>query len=321
MRQTTDNTQFATINRGYNNVFQPGRLTLGLVAPLESYPDSPVPELHRHIERIQLAERLGFSAIWLRDVPFNVPSFGDAGQLYDPLVYLGYLAGQTEHIALGVASIVLPLRHPAHVAKAAATADLLSGGRLILGVASGDRPEEYPALNQTFDDRGERFRAAFDYIQQMRKDKPSFENPYGQPGGGLDMLPKPHSGKLPLLITGGSQQSPDWLAQNGDGWMLYPREVSLQARIIGDWRERTIAAGRSIQPVLQPLYIDLTEDPDRPPHPIHLGFRLGVRHLRALLKALEEIGVNHVALNLRFNQADIETTLKRLADEVLPDFA
>ena len=51
------------------------------------------------------------------------------------------------------------------------------------------------------------------------------------------------------------------------------------------------------------------------------GFQLGANHLRAYLKSLEEIGVNHVALNLRFNQAATEETLKRLADDILPDFS
>ena len=113
------------------------------------------------------------------------------------------LAGQTERIALGVASVVLPLRHPAHVAKAAASADVLSGGRLILGVASGDRPDEYPALNLPFEDRGARFRESFDYIRHISEVAPEFENAYGQPGRGMDMLPKPTGGRLPLLITGG----------------------------------------------------------------------------------------------------------------------
>ncbi|MEM1426154.1 MAG: substrate-binding domain-containing protein, partial [Cyanobacteria bacterium P01_H01_bin.130] len=49
--------------------------------------------------------------------------------------------------------------------------------------------------------------------------------------------------------------------------------------------------------------------------------RLGANHLRDYLRSLEQIGVNHVALNLRFNQADTETTLKRLAHDILPDFA
>lgn len=316
---------FEPINRGYNATFSPGRLSLGLVAPIEAYPHSPVPGMKDHVQRIQLAEKLGFSAIWLRDVPFNVPSFGDAGQLFDPFVYLGLLAGATENITLGVASIVLPLRHPAHVAKAAASADLLSGGRLVLGIASGDRPDEYPSLNLPYENRGERFRDAYEYMRHMAEHAPAFDNRYGNPnqggyGAGMDMLPKPVASKLPLLITGGSQQDPEWIARHGDGWMLYPRESNSQARIIEDWRARVKTAGRPAQPVVQALYIDLAEDPNEQPRHIHLGFRLGSNHLRDHLKTLEAIGVNHIALNLRFNQANIETTLQRLADEILPEF-
>ncbi|MES9831945.1 MAG: LLM class oxidoreductase [Candidatus Thiodiazotropha sp. DIVDIV] len=320
MLKHVEKEQFQSINRGYNTVFHINRLTLGLVVPLEAYPHGPVPSMTRHIERVRLAEVLGFSAVWLRDVPFNVPSFGDAGQIYDPFVYLGLLAGQTNQIALGVASIVLPLRHPASVAKAAASIDVLSGGRLILGVASGDRPEEYPALNLTFDDRGDRFRESFEYIQRMWEQCPDFKNGYGSPKGGMDMLPKPVSGKLPMLITGGSQQDPDWIARNGEGWITYPRPIGSQTHIINGWRGRIEAVGGPAKPAVQSLYVDLVEDPDAPPQPIHLGFRSGINHLRSYLKSLEEIGVNHVALNLRFNQADIESTLQRVADELLPDF-
>ena len=320
MNSQFDESEFQLINRAYNSTFQPGRLSLGLVVPLENYTAGPVPTMTRHVERVQLAEELGFSAIWLRDVPFNVPSFGDAGQMFDPFVYLGLLAGKTERIALATGSIVLPLRHPAHVAKASASVDVLSGGRLILGVASGDRPEEYPALNFPFSERGERFRASFDYIRRMWEDSAAFENTYGSPDGSMDMLPKPASGKLPMLITGGSQQDPDWIARNGEGWITYPRNIPVQARIIGDWRQRVKRAGGPDKPVSQSLYIDLTEDPDTPPQPIHLGFRSGANHLRAYLVSLQEIGVNHVAINLRFNQADIETTMKRLAGDILPDF-
>ena len=321
MLENKDLSEFNQINKGYNSVFRAGRLSVGLVVPLEAYTDSPVPTMNRHLERVRLVDELGYSAIWLRDVPFNVPSFGDAGQIFDPFVYLGLLAGQTQRIALGVASIILPLRHPVHVAKAASSVDVLSDGRLILGIASGDRPNEYPALNQPFHERGAMFRESYQYIRQMWEHDPVFENRFGSTDGGMDLLPKPVSGKLPMLITGGSQQNPDWIAANGDGWMLYPRHVIAQAQIIHDWRERIRAAGRSDQPVMQPLYFDLLEDPLATPEPIHLGFRSGVRHLRTYLKTLEEIGVNHVALNLRFNHSDMETTLKHLADEILPDFS
>ncbi|MBS8259323.1 LLM class oxidoreductase [Roseibium polysiphoniae] len=321
MLDSPSESTFAQINKAYNSVFQPGRLSVGLVVPLETYDRSAVPTMDQHLERAKLADDLGFGALWLRDVPFNVPSFGDAGQIYDPFVYLGALAASTKTIALGVASIVLPLRHPAHVAKAAASADAISGGRLLLGVASGDRPEEYPALDMGFDDRGERFRDAVDYIRAVGRSYPEFENSFGSVSGGIDMLPKPTGARLPLLITGGSRQAPDWVAQNGDGWMTYPRDALSQAKVVADYRRRVADSSPQDKPVMQSLYIDLVDDPAAAPRPIHLGFRSGTKFLRQYLNEIQALGVNHVALNLRFNTAGIETTMKRLADEILPDFS
>jgi luciferase-type oxidoreductase len=311
---------FRSINAGYNSVFKPAQLSLGLVAPIESYMVSDTPTMDQHIERTQLAEALGFSAIWLRDVPFRVPSFGDAGQGFDPFVYLGVLSAHTTNIALGVASIVLPLRHPAHVAKAAATADVLSNGRLILGIASGDRPEEYPALNISYSARGERFRDSYEYIRKVGEKSPHFENKFGHVAGEIDMLPRPTAGRLPLLVTGSCQQSADWIAKNGDGWMTYPRPALQQTHYIDDLRCRAEQQGEAHKPVMEPLYIDLVEDAETPPTPIHLGLRLGVNALRDYLKSREAIGVNHIALNLRFNRANTEQTLQRLATEILPTF-
>ena len=311
-------TAFEPINRAFATVFRSGRLSLGLVVPIEAYPDSPVPDMSRHLARAQLAENLGFSAIWLRDVPFNVPSFGDAGQVFDPFVYLGYLAARTDRIALGVASIILPLRHPAHVAKAAASADALSGGRLILGVASGDRPQEYPALGVDYQTRGVRFRESFDYIRQMAQDYPDVSGPLGSVRG-MDLLPKPPGSRLPMLVTGGSQQDPGWTARHADGWMTYPQDAAAQTRVVEAWRRR-VGPDEPPKPVMQPLYIDLLSDDDAPPQPLHLGFRSGINALRNYLSALEKAGINHVALNLRFNRTDVEETLARIARDLLPDF-
>lgn len=102
--------------------------------------------------------------------------------------------------------------------------------------------------------------------------------------------------------------------------MLYPRAIEQQQLIIAQWRERVTAAGHKPKPVMQPLYIDLLPDPDAPPEPIHLGLRLGSRHLRAYLRQLQNIGINHVALNLRFNRAPIEPTLNMLARDILTEF-
>ena len=316
-----DKEQTPELNKAYGDTFKPGKLTLGLVVPIEAHGNNPVPSLERHIERAQLADTLGFSALWLRDVPFNVPTFGDAGQTFDPFVYLGVLSATTQNIALGVASIILPLRHPAHVAKAAASADVLSGGRLLLGIASGDRPEEYPAMKMDFSSRGERFRDSVAYIRAMAKTYPTANTAQGPHGGSADLLPKPPAGRIPLLITGRSQQAPDWIAEHGDGWMTSPRDAASQGRVVADYRRRIAEAGGQNKPVMQSLYVDLQADADAAPRPIHLGFSSGTTFLRRYLAELRGLGINHVALNLRFNSADVEDTLKRLADELLSEFS
>jgi len=103
---------FQTINNGYNQTFQVDRLSIGVVIPIENYEQSTVPTMQSHLERVALVEQLGFKAVWVRDVPLHVPTFGDAGQTYDPFTYLGFLAAHTKTIAIGVASIALPLHHP-----------------------------------------------------------------------------------------------------------------------------------------------------------------------------------------------------------------
>ncbi|MEL7281066.1 MAG: LLM class oxidoreductase [Pseudomonadota bacterium] len=313
--------RFPQINAAFHRAFEPGKLTLGLVTPLEAHGDSPTPTLERHIQRAQLADDLGYYSLWLRDVPFNVPSFGDAGQTFDPFVYLGLLSGATERIGLGVASIILPLRHPAHVAKSAASVDVLSGGRLLLGVASGDRPEEYPAMNMEFESRGARFRDSVTYIRAMAEDYPQVQTHQGTLTGEIDMLPKPVAGRIPLLITGGSRQDPNWVAQNGDGWITYPRNPAKQGHVVSEYRARIDALGLPPKPVIQSLYVDVQPDANTDPSPIHLGFASGTVFLRQYLREVRASGINHVALNLRFNHADVEDTMKRIADDLLPEFS
>lgn len=312
---------FESINNGYNNTFRPDQLSLGVVVPVENYDRSPVPKMKDHLSKVLLVEELGFKAIWIRDIPLNIPSFGDAGQTFDPFTYLGFLAGRTSSIALGVSSIALPLHHPLHVAKSAATVDQLSAGRLILGVASGDRPEEYPAMGIDFEERGNLFREAFSYIRQAQLDFPVVESePFGQLTAQADVLPKPYGRKLPLLITGSSRQTLDWNAEHGDGWMNYPRNLYEQKTNIKEWRKLIGEHSSVNKPFMQPLYVILEESDDFRPEPIPLGFRIGVNRLIGYLHELQDMGVNHLAINLRFNQMEMTKTLEKLASKVLPHF-
>jgi luciferase-type oxidoreductase len=291
------------------------------VIPIENYSNSSVPLMLNHVDRVVAAEQLGFKAVWVRDVPTHVPTFGDAGQTYDPFTYLGCLAGRTKHITLGVASIALPLRHPLHVAKSAATLDQLSEGRFVMGVASGDRYEEYPAMNIAYPTRGQAFREAFSYIRKAQEDFPKMEsNSYGELHGTADVLPKPYGERIPMLVTGHSQQTTAWIAEYGDGWMYYPRNLYMQEHNIKEWRALIPDDFQFDKPFLQPLYVDLQNDDDFEPVGIHLGIRTGVKYLVEYLVQLQSIGVNHVAINLRFNNNSIEATMETLAEKVLLQF-
>ena len=168
-------------------------------------------------------------------------------------------------------------------------------------------------MGKTFPDRGERFRESVDYIRAVGGASPQIRNSHGALAGDIDLFPKPAGNRVPLLITGGSQQSPEWVAAHGDGWMTYPRDAAAQGRVIADYRQRIAEAGERDKPVMQSLYIDLLPDDTAPPRPIHLGFQSGISFLATYLQDLQALGVNHVALNLRFNTAELAPTLERLA--------
>lgn len=129
---------------GYRRMFAHGQLTLGIFLPLRFH-DGDMVVLRGQAQLVKEIDRLGFAAVWVRDVPLYDPAFGDAGQVFDPFTYLAYLTAHTRTIALATGSAIFSLRHPIDLAKAAASLDCLSGGRLVLGIASGDRPVEFPA--------------------------------------------------------------------------------------------------------------------------------------------------------------------------------
>ncbi|WP_232778992.1 LLM class oxidoreductase [Halomonas sp. Choline-3u-9] len=305
-------------HRGYSTMFKEEKMTLGLFFAIESYSGS-VPEMNieQQIKTAKMAESSGFSALFFRDVFLNVPSFGDVGHIYDPWVFMGYVMAHTSRIALATGSIVSTLRHPLHIAKAAASADRLSGQRLILGLATGDRPSEFSAFQTPIDTRSELFRETLAVSRQVwKEDFPDISTERVNMSGG-DLLPKPMLNDIPVLVTGNSRQSVEWIAQNGDGWLYYPQQVDQQARTIQTWRSLT----EGFRPFSQSLYVDLSETPDEPPTPIHLGLRAGYRSLIDYLNALQEIGVNHVALNLKYGKRPAHEVVQEIGEFVVPHFS
>lgn len=305
-------------SRGYLRLFATQRLSLGVLFPIEAF-SGDQPTMHGQVELAQFAEAAGFDALWFRDVPLRDPGFGDVGQIYDPFVYLGHIAAHTRTIALGTAAIILPLRHPLHTAKAAASVDQLSGGRLVLGVASGDRPSEFPAFGVSLDERAELFRDNLLVVKRVLTESfPALRSRYGEMRG-VDLVPKAVVHGIPMLVTGRSGQSLEWIAEHAQGWLSYPRGPEEQAQRVADWQLAQVRVHAAADlPFAQSLYVDLLPDPDAPPVPMHLGYRLGRRALVQLLTRLHQVGVAHVIFNLKYGKRAAADVMREIAAEVLP---
>lgn len=310
---------------GYRRMFGQGQLTLGLFMPLRFY-DGDMGVLARQAELVGKIDQLGFAAAWVRDVPLYDPAFGDAGQVFDPFTYLAYLAAHTQRISLATGSAIFALRHPIDLAKAATTLDCLSGGRLVLGIASGDRPVEFPAYGLDHGSRGDRFAQSVDYFRQLLAARPApISSPLGQLEG-AELLPKPVAGRVPLLVTGSSRQSLQWLGEQADGWITYPDAThnSLGPRRLAEkiqaWRANIPAEG--FRPHVTNEWIDLDENPNFPRTPLQGGYvlRTGRNGLIDLLNEWRSAGVNHAALGIQMAQRAPMEIIQELADEVLPLF-
>src|ERR1700720_4123882 len=113
------------------------------------------------IETARAADDLGFRALWTADhllAPSTLPQFS---RVFEPLVSLAFVASITQRVRLGTSVIVLPMRSPFVVAKQVATLDVLSGGRVILGIGVGSFGEEYTNVHAEFSNRGARLEKPF----------------------------------------------------------------------------------------------------------------------------------------------------------------
>lgn len=317
---TPNPNQSPTANRGWQRVFQRGKLTLGIMFPIEAF-ERDQPTMHNQVVLAQFAEKSGFASLAFRDVPLKDPNFGDVGQIFDPWTYLGYMAVQTSEIALLTASIILPLRHPIHIAKAAASIDRLSNGRLLMGVATGDRVVEFPAFNVDFESRGAMFREEIELLKIYWSELfPQVSSSFGDLQA-ADVIPKPIASHVPLLVTGHSQQDLAWIARNADGWMSYPRNIEAQAQVVARWRDSVEAElPGQYKPFTQSYFIDLADSPNEAATPIHLGHRLGRHALLMHLRASKRIGVDHLIFNLKYGKRAADEVLQELAEFVLPEF-
>ncbi|HEV7322779.1 MAG TPA: TIGR03571 family LLM class oxidoreductase [Ensifer sp.] len=301
-------------------VFSDGALSIGLSLPLMKA-DETVANVRQQLDLAKLADALGFRALWVRDVPLNSVDYPDPVGHLDPWAFLGALSTQTERIALGTGAIVLTLRHPLHIAKAAVSVSALSQGRLLLGLGSGDRPGEYAAFGKNTEERRALFQRNWQTVAAA-VGLPSQVLPDLATPGAPDFLLLPvTTSDIPLLAVGSGSQSVNWIARHALGWMTYHREPEGQRARYAMWREAVArdAAG-AFRAFGVTTKLDLSADPNEGATVLPLGYRVGRRALLDLLKSMRDSGTHHVSFALSATGRDLRDVMTELGSEVLPVF-
>jgi probable F420-dependent oxidoreductase len=195
------------------------------------------------------AELAGYASLWSFQrllVPEDSGMDDVYQSVFDPMAALAYAAAGTSRIRLGVAVINLPFVSPAYLAKQAATVDLLSGGRLDLGLGIGWMPEEFAVTGASMARRGAR---AAEYVRVLRElwsDGPSeFSGEFYQvPRGSVEPKPVQPCGP-PVLLGGLARPALERAGRIADGWVTSSRtDLSRIAEGIGVIRAAAAEAGR-----------------------------------------------------------------------------
>lgn len=167
------------------------------------------------------AERAGFHGISLTEHPAPSARWLSNGghQSLDPLVALAFAAAATDRLKLLTNLVVAPYRNPFLLAKAAATVDKLSGGRLILGLGTGYQKSEFFALGVDFDERNARFDEALEALPRHWNGDPFSLKGLDFEAREVIARPRPVQDPIPIWIGGNSRLSRRRVARSAQGWM------------------------------------------------------------------------------------------------------
>jgi len=232
--------------------------------------------VYDHVLGAETASRPGWTGAYTAENPFH-----------EVFVLLGYLAGLTTALELVTGVLILPQRQTALVAKQAAEIDLLSNGRLRLGVGVGWNAVEYEGLNKNFNDRGVRGEEQIALLRALWAEPTiTFEGRWERvTEAGINPLPVQRP--IPIWIGGYAEATLRRVARLGDGWFPWrPPDETMRAAV-ARLRDYAVAAGRN-------------------PEAIGLEPQLNVgqgspEEWRAFVDGWRELGASHLCLNTMKN--------------------
>ena len=201
------------------------------------------------LEEVVLGEELGFDSVWMEE------HHGIKNHYWpSPQMVLAGFAARTSRVQLGTDVIVLPFHHPLKVAEDAAMLDVISNGRLVLGVAIGYRPEEFAAFGQPLERRGARFEEQIAIMRRLwSEESVTFEGKYFKLEN-VRMEPKPIQKQIPIYLGAWGPLGMKRAATIADAWI--PGPVADLPKILAareQYHAALRAAGKDPAAVPQPL--------------------------------------------------------------------
>ena len=204
---------------------------------------------------LQTAEGLGYDFVTFvdhvlgEDAPRGASFAGKYTRDYmfhEVMVLMGYAAAVTSMIGLGTSVMILPQRQAVLVAKQAAEIDLLSGGRVRLGVGLGWNKVEYDALGMSFGNRARRFGEQIDVMRRLWSERTVNYSGDFHAFDSAGINPEPVQRPIPVWIGAMKEVAVRRAARIADGWFMFPRQdPSDQARaMISTFRQAAAEAGR-----------------------------------------------------------------------------
>lgn len=187
------------------------------------------------LDSARIADQGGLDSVWVIDrVVFP---------LIEAYTTLAAVSAVTSRVTLGTSVLLGPTRDPVLLAAQTASIDLLSGGRMVLGLGVGSREEDYIATGRDFHTRGRRLDSDVATMRRIWAGEPLVD-------GFAPIGPRPVNGSIPLLFGGSSDAAMARAARVGDGHLCVPRGLDMQARMFEKFKAAWSAAGRTEKPLL-----------------------------------------------------------------------
>lgn len=237
---------------------------------------------------VEAVEDLGYAHIVLYDHVLGAAAdrpggwrgpYTDKDPFHEVMVVMGYMAAITTRVELVSEVLVLPQRQTALVAKQAAEVDILSGGRLRLGVGLGWNQVEYEALGEEFHNRGRRVEEQIELMRRLWAEPlVDFEGEFHSiPRAGLNPLP---GRRIPIWMGGSAERARERVARIADGWMMNVEKDPHGA--LAGMRALVAAAGR---------------DPATFGIEVRVGIAEGLEKTSTEMSEWHELGASHATVN------------------------